>query len=138
MIGSIPKLSVDPLQSHLLHLLQRLLLLHLLQRLLQLLRLLPLLHCIRFSRRAAPDPGAEAQLPSSSSPSMCQMWSNLPSRTSFLHTVNSLPRSITVIPAQSITRVCGSKSNQRKNGSLPTTSQKNAPVVDFPWGWQMP
>ena len=55
------------------HPLLGLLLLHLVQRLLQLLRLLPLLHIIRFSRRAAPDPGKEAKPRSSSSPSMCQM-----------------------------------------------------------------
>ena len=57
---------------------------------------------------------------------MCHMWSNLPSRTSFLPTINFLPGHITVIPAQSITGVCGSKPNQRRTGSFPTR-QKNAP-----------
>ena len=92
------------------------------------------LHCIRFSRWAGPDPGEEAELRSSSSPSIYQMSSNLPSRTSFLATVKSLPRWTTPIPAQSITGVRGSKSNQRRNGSSPTTSQENAPICGFALG----
>ena len=52
----------------------------------------------------------------------------------FVHSDGQFLANITAVPAQSITTtVCGSKPNQRRNGSFPT-SQKNTPSCGFALG----